>query len=378
MSRSTKSHHSPGEGTIVQRADGRWQASLQVDGKRRHVYARTRKEAAAKLSNLQQQAALVGDLPDPGKRTVGDLLDAWLDTVSPSLKPNTVAQYSLVCNKHIRAGLGAVRLADLSPRRVQAFYAPLQSSGRTRTAELAHFLLKQALAMAVMWGWLGSNPSERVIPPAHRTQRKEMWSLEQLERFLAGTEGGWLHPLWCLAVCSGCRLGELLALTWADADLVTGMLQVQKSLQRAGGQWLIGTLKTDGSYRAMSLPARALRALAQQREQQGEWRLACDGNWTEWDLVFTTGQGGPIHRATVAHAMRRACDRLGLPRLSPHGLRHLHASILLNEGVSVPIVSERLGHANPGITMSVYAHALMATDGLAARALDTAFGGESS
>ena len=109
-----KSHRSPGEGSINRRKDGRWQASLQVAGRRRTVYGRTRKEAARRLDALKREVASSGALSDPGRRTVNDLLDAWLETVAPTLRPRTIHDYRLTCEKSLRPEVGALRLERLT------------------------------------------------------------------------------------------------------------------------------------------------------------------------------------------------------------------------------------------------------------------------
>ena len=361
-----------GEGSITQRKDGRWQAALQVEGRRRVVYGRTRREAADMLGELKRQAAKSGGLPDPGRRTVGDLLDAWLETVTPNLKPATIAQYRLEVENHVRPALGHVRLARLNAAQIQRLITALQASGRRRTASLVLTLLRQVLAMAVRWGWIAANPADRVVRPQHRAPEKTMWDAGQLGAFLQGTAGYWLGPLWVVAVATGCRLGELLGLTWGDVDMAAGTLAVQRTLQRVAGEWISEGPKTRAGARTLALPGEALAALQRQRAWQAEHRLRQGPDWPATDLVFTTPEGQPIHRATVAHAMARKCDRLGLPRMTPHGLRHLHASLLLAEGLPIPAVSKRLGHANAGVTMTVYAHAIGQGDAGAADAIGRA------
>ena len=94
-------HRSPREGSITRRADGRWQGALQVGGNRRTVYGATRQEAARKLVEVQRQASKTGSLPNPGKRTLGDLIDAWLAVKSPTVKPRTMADYEDICERYL-------------------------------------------------------------------------------------------------------------------------------------------------------------------------------------------------------------------------------------------------------------------------------------
>jgi integrase len=357
---------SVGEGTIIQRQDGRWQASLQVDGRRRTVYGKTRTEAAGKLAELQRQASTTGAIPSPGKRTLNDLLDAWLETKAPNVRPRTLADYGAISASYLRPILGSAPLAKVTPDRIARLYAKWQRAGKSRTALKCHRVLSQALALAVRWGWLASNPTGRVDAPRHRYERKDAWTPEQLRAFLDGTREHTLGPLWTFLACSGCRLGEALALTWGDVDLAAGRVTIAKSVQRIGGEYVTSEPKTAAGVRAITLPGEAIEALRLQAER----RLAQGGG----ALVFANGEGEPLHRSTVAHATRRECARLGLPPVTPHGLRHLHASLLLAQGLPVPAVSQRLGHANSAITLSVYSHFVGKDDSAATAAIARAIG----
>lgn len=361
-----------GEGSIFRRSDGRWQASLQVDGTRRTVYGRTEREARQRLAELRQQVARQGALPDPGKRTVNDLLDTWLEVSAPTWKARTLEDRRQLCDAHIRPTLGGVRLSKLTPDRLQRLYSQLQKQGKTRTAQKVHVVLHRALRLAVLWGWLLSSPADRVLRPQHRTRRKEIWTPGELQTFLEGAREHWLFPLWAVAIASGARLGELTALTWADVDLAAGTITIAKTLTRAGGQWVIQPPKTKGSERTLTLPPQSVAALRRQRARQAACRLRAGAAWHDASLVFTGEHGQPLNRSVVAHALRRECQRLGLPEVSPHGLRHLSASLLLDAGLPLPQVAARLGHANSQITASIYAHTVGRRDDAAAEAIGKA------
>ena len=361
MPRNTR--RSPGEGTITQRKDGRWQASLQVDGVRKAVYGKTRQECAARLADLQRQVAKAGTLPDPGKRTVNDLLDAWLEVKAPTVRPRTLHDYHAICDRYVRSPLGKVRLNRLTPDRIQRLYARYQTRAQSRTALKAHRVLSQALALAVRWGWIGNNPCDRVDTPRYRPERKQVWTPAELRRFLDGTTGHRLHPLWLFLATTGCRLGEALALEWGGVDLAAGVVTINKAGQHIGGQWTVTEPKTRSGIRTITLPREAIGAL----RQQAAYRLAHGGG----ALVFASDSGQSLTNGAIAWHMRRECERLALPRITPHGLRHLHASLLLAEGLPLPEVSRRLGHASPAITMAIYSHAVR-DDSAAVEAIERA------
>jgi len=339
-----------GEGTILQRKDGRWQASLMLDGQRCTVYGKSRREAAAKLAELKRRAGAV--LPDPGRRTVADLVDEWLRVAAPSLRPKTLHGYRRICELYILPTLGEVRLSRLEPVRIERMLSGIRAR---RQAQHAYMALHRACAFAVRWRWLAENPCDRAERPQHRARRPAVWSAEQVRAFLEGARDHWLYPLWLTLLASGCRLGELLALAWQDVDLDTGSIFVGETLQRVGGRVVTGEPKTASGRRSVTLPVEAVQVLRQQRGRQVLAGLATG-------LVFPNTEGKPLHHSTVEHALRRECDRLGLPPLTPHGLRHLHASLLLAEGVPLPAVSRRLGHADPSITARVYSHVLPGRD----------------
>lgn len=348
-----------GEGSIVRRKDGRWQASIRLNGTRRTVYGKTEREARARLRDLQRQIDKTGALPNPGRRTVGDLMDAWLSG-APDLKPTTAAQYRLFFDTYVRAKLGNARLTNVTPGLIQRVYADLTPS----VADKVHRMLRRAFAVAVLWHWLPANPCDRVLKPTYKPPRQTPWSQAELDAFLGGTAGHWLHPLWLLLVATGLRLGEALALRWDDVGLGGVALSVTGTLHRLDGRPVVTAPKTASAERTVILPPAAVAALTRQKAQQAALSA---GKVPEF--VFTGQNGQPLHPSTVQHAMRRECDRLGLPPVTPHGLRHLHASLLIGSGIPVTAVSARLGHANPQITLALYAHALPGQDVAAAQAI---------
>lgn len=364
---------SPGDGCITKRKDGRWQGSLQVDGRRRAVYGQTRQEVKAKLQALQREASISGGVPQPGRRTVDDLLNLWLEAVTPTLKPKTLQGYRDICNYYIRPNIGHVRLARLAPEHLQRLYSKLQKRGLKRAPEFAHVLLHRALTLAVLWRWLSENPADRVIRPTYQAGHKKMWTVEQLSTFLDGTRDHWLHPLFVILAVTGCRIGEARGLKWEDVQANT--VTIKRTLHYIKGEFVESTPKTRSGVRTIVLPEDGVLALRKQKIQQTEWRLAAGERWQPSNYVFTNREGRPLYQWHVQHTMAEVCKRLGLPRLTPHGMRHLHASLLLSRGLPLTDVSARLGHANPNITASVYAHVIPGRDAEAARVMESVLRG---
>ncbi len=358
------SRRSPGEGSISRRKDGRWQASLQVNGQRTTVYGKTRGEAAAKLRVLQSQAPAPTVNLTLSKRTLNELLSSWLEVRAHEWKPTTLLDYRKVCETHLQPALGIVRLSRLSPDRIERFLAGYHH--QPKTALKCYGILNQTLRFAVRWGWLGTNPCDRVDAPRYQPQRKAIWTVEEARRFLSSTKEHWLGSLWTFLAHTGCRISEALALEWADVNLVTGTVHICKNLQRVDGEWVTTQPKTQAGVRTITVAPEAIAALGRQAER----RLAQGGG----SLVFAGKRGTPLHATTVAHAMGRECERLDLPRMTPHGLRHLHASLLVAEGVSLPAVGHRLGHANSSVTLATYTHLLYREEATALAAIAAGLG----
>ena len=166
-------------------------------------------------------------------------------------------------------------------------------------------------------------------------------------------------------LCSlvGLRIGEALALRYEDVDLERGTIRVERTLHEGE----CSAPKTSCSRCTLSLPQRALEALVRH----------CGGrNNPTTGYLFATASGKPVDLSNFYRwSWRPALRRAGLPEtLTPHQLRHGAASLLLNQNVPVPVVSRYLGHANPGVTMKIYAHMIDGTSGMAADDIDEALG----
>jgi integrase len=190
-----------------------------------------------------------------------------------------------------------------------------------------------------------------------------------LALFLDSAKEHWLYPLWLLAVATGARVGELLALQWSDVDFRACVISIAKAGQYIDGRWVVTEPKTQSSSRVVTLPAAAVAALHRQKSQQLQLKLRAGQCWQERGLVFTQRNGAPLHATDVANAFRKLCQKLQLRPIRIHDLRHLHASLLLREGLSLADVSKRLGHANVHVTASIYAHAIDRGDERAAVAI---------
>jgi integrase len=352
------------------------------NGKRRYINKTikgTKKDAETYLSKTLA-AISTGTFVEPSPLTVGEYLDKWLETVArPRLRARTYEYYAEMLDRYVRSALGKKRLSDLRPLDIQALYthmtAPKLKKGdepqpsvtyglglSARTVRYCHIVLSSALKQAVKWLMLTQNPASLVGLP--KPARKEMQALapEEAARFLqAASEDRW-SALFALALATGMRPEEYLALQWKDVDLEKGVVTVQRALawHRKGGGFEFTAPKTAHSRRSIPLPSSVVKALSSHKRRQAEERLKAGADYQNYDLVFAAYEGTPIMiRNLVRRHFKPTLTRAKLPAsLRLYDLRHTCATLLLSAGENPKVVSERLGHAGVALTLDVYSHVL--------------------
>jgi integrase len=219
------------EGSLRKRPDGRWEARITLsDGSRKSFYGTTR-QGAAKLLAAAVRDQNVG-LPIVGeKQTLEQFLVHRLEVVKPSIKPRTHRLYEMFVRVHIVPALGATVLSRLSPQQVQTFYTGRLEAGLSSTSvRHIHNMLHRALDAALRLGLVQRNVSELIDPPRMRHYEMTVFSPEQVRMFLATARNDRYYALYVLALTTGMRQGELLALKWRDVDLDTARsLYVRRS-----------------------------------------------------------------------------------------------------------------------------------------------------
>ncbi|HSR22589.1 MAG TPA: site-specific integrase [Candidatus Eisenbacteria bacterium] len=304
--------------------------------------------------------------------TFAEFVETWLSAVRPTLRPSTWRRYEQYARLHAAPFLGHRPLAEIGPVELQLLYADRLAAGRSATTvRHLHRFLHRVFDQAVRWEAAPRNPAKLAAPP--RVVRHDFRALtaEEARRLLAGLRGDRLAALYVLALTSGMRQGELLALRWADVDLAGGRLAVRGSLHRdLGGGWTIGEPKTHRSRRQVALAAMAVRALEEHRRGQDVERRAAGPRWQDNDLVFANRVGRPLSAQNlVQRHFHPLLARLALPKVRFHDLRHTAATLLLSRGVHPKIVSEMLGHKEVDITLNLYSHVTPGMHESAAQAL---------
>jgi integrase len=237
---------------------------------------------------------------------------------------------------------------------------------------------KQPLAQVITVLGTALGPvSEMADVPRMAEHELHVLDREQVRRLLETASGDRLEALYVLAISTGMRQGELLALRWSDVDLDQRTVRVRSTLQRTKEDgYILAAPKTKGSRRQITLSTTARDALRAHRARQAAERLAAGPAWLgKYDLVFLNSVGNPLDGMNLLHYhFYPLLNRAGLPRIRFHNLRHTAATLLLGRGVNPKIVSEMLGHASIGITLDIYSHVLPDMQAQAAAAMGAALG----
>jgi integrase len=349
------------EGTIFQRSDGRWCAKYKdARGSWRYLYRKSKGEARKAL-----RAALKDrdeGITPPSTMTVEIYLDEWLEYMRDTVSHRTWLTREGFVRNHIRPAIGTKKLSTLTADDASRLYKRKLAEGlATSSVKRIHEILKQALREAVRLKYISRNPLDDVKPPKQHTREMEVLTPEQVRRLLRAVRGHRWECVVVLGAVCGLRIGEALSLRYEDLDLRAGTVRVRRTVWR----YNIYPPKTPSSRRTLKLPLIALEALTRLCETNGNPKK---------DWCFPSQNGNPTApESFFSWGWKRTLQKAGLPEsITFHQLRHGTASLLLNQNVPVPVVSRYLGHANPGITMKVYAHLIDGTSGMAATGMDEA------
>lgn len=323
-------------------------------------------EQEAKLARDKARVSVSsGTYVNPSKITMEDFLKKWIEIHSHSLKPKTAEDYEGMIQRYIIPKLGKVQLNQLRPFMLQKFYTDLAISGgvdgaplSARTVNYVGAIIKKALAYAVdVEGLIPQNVAKKVPMPKGTPKRNEPFTPSQMKMFLSAISSHRLYPLFRLAVYSGARKGELLALKWSDLDFESKRLTISKNrVVIRGVATDQNSTKGGEGRRNIHLDVETVEMLNQHRKQQIAERLKVGSEWQETGYIFVTEFGLPIDYGTPTQLFTKVIRRIGLPEQRFHDLRHFHATQLLRAGTPLHVVAQRLGHRDAMVTATTYAH----------------------
>lgn len=321
-----------------------------------HTVRGSLEQAKAKRAQLvaeQSRGTFVGK----SEQRLGDYLESWLSWKRSQVSERTWERYASLLRSSVVPALGRMRLQDLTPQHLDDFYARClkDEAGRRAGSRISpttvhhrHVALKMALERAVELGMLGKNPAQLTSPPRPSRGEMRVLSEDEAKRLLVALVGTPAELPAYLALTTGARLGELLALRWSDIDLDCGVAQIRRTvIEHMVGQgkdsWYSFKEPKSGHGRSVDLGAATVAQLREHRKAQAEVHLAAGTAWTDLDLVIATPMGQPIRPSTTSGRFRTVVGNANLVGVRFHDLRHAHATFLLKAGTPPHVVSKRLG-----------------------------------
>ena len=362
------------KGHIYQRAKGSWTIvyDLPVDtvtSKRRQksqTVKGTKRDAERALHEVLLSLEQ-GSYVKPNKITLGEWLEQWCESfVIMNTTPRTYVSYRSIIDRHLKPGLGSIALSRLEPQQIQAYYADKLTKGRVdgkgslsnRSVLYHHRILSKALDQAVKMGLVVRNVAKLITPPRVARAKINVLDADKASRFLDIASNTMYYTIFAMLLYTGLRRGEAIALRWKNIDSIRLELHVVESAYRIRKEFIIKEPKSLHSKRAVSLSPSLAALLLEYREDQEFMRKQMGNPLTNEDFVFSWPDGRPLDPDVVTQAFHRIAGQAGLKGIRLHDLRHTHATLMLKAGVHPKVVSERLGHANIGITLDTYSHVL--------------------
>lgn len=371
-----------GTGSLVERpaGSGKW-SYRYVEGldpatgkiRRRTVTIRAKSKTAAQtqarkiLADADANAAATGT-----SATVEQLLAEWMHFQSTrGRSPTTLMGYHSLIDHHIKPALGSIKIGDLTAHHLDSLYSKCTQEGRSpRTVMNIHRVISASFNQGVRWGWLEKNPALRATLPAVGPIKIESPSPEQARQLIAACQerSDVLGAFVFLAAVTGCRRGEVAALRWSSFH--NGVLVIGQSAYSVKGDAGIKSTKS-GRERIVHLDPVVQTWLAY-------WRARCENQAKEWEVdldidafIISSRPDGSrfVNLDLMSREVRKVANHLGMKSIHLHSLRHFAATELLAAGISARDAAEMLGHADPSLTLRIYAHATADRQKAAARVL---------
>lgn len=308
------------------------------------------------ITKLQERG--VGRLPRAAAISLNQFLDQWLATAAkPRLRPKTYTDYEALLRLHIRPALGTRPLGAITQFEIQRVYAQMLERGLSaRTIEYTNAVLQSACRQAVRWKMLADDPCVSVDLPPLKRREMDALSVEECRRFLSVARESKWFALFALALTTGMRPSEYLALRRSDIDWQRGTASVSRTVQVLASGCHFDDTKRKRSRRIVKLQGFVLEALENLRRRHSP--LAAPKLESAHDLVFCSGSGEPLRQRTVKREFRRLLEAAGIRPIRLYDLRHTAATLAVAAGVSVKVISEQLGHASISFTLERYSHVL--------------------
>lgn len=340
---------------------------------------------------LFEEKVTSGEFLQDGNIKLGDFCNQYLEilSTSESVAPTTVAMHKRAIQHYILPALGHIKMKDLKPIHVQKFIQEISkelpnTSTRNRdqptmklkpaTIKRYYVVLQSILSRACKLGVISINPatSSKIDLPQQGQAEIEIFTKEEASKMLSclNNEPLIYQALIHLAIVTGARKGELIALTWDNIDLKTGTIIIKQSNYKLTGEEIKTKTTKSGKIRSVSIPPYCVSLLKDYRVHQMQEQIKAGDQWNDENWVFTQWNGKPMHVNTPSHWFSKFLAKYDLPHRKFHALRHTSATLLLANGTNIKTVSSRLGHSQLSTT-NIYLHSIEEADRAASQSFET-------
>ncbi|TBL68192.1 tyrosine-type recombinase/integrase [Paenibacillus thalictri] len=325
----------------------------------------------------------------PAKLTFSQFVELWKEKYADNqLERKTLYTYMVNLNTRILPAFGNLQLDQIKPLHIVDFLGLLGKDGSRKdkkagalssgTIQMNHRVLKNIFSRAVEWKIIGDNPAAEVKKPKVTHKEINPYDEEEIKAMLQALQKEPYHwrMMITLALTTGMRRGELLGLEWKHIDWKTGVIDVQQSVSISlKGELIVKVPKTKNSKRKIALPFSVLGELRDYYAYRVKERNKIGDAWQggEYFFVFAHEDGRAFHHERPYLWFRHFVKKNGFRYNNFHSLRHASATLLINQGVHVKVISERLGHGSITTSMNIYGHALRSADQAAADKFENLF-----
>ncbi|MDQ8566431.1 site-specific integrase [Enterococcus faecium] len=324
---------------------------------------RTQKEAKTALSRLELELQKTG-MPTSTNATFKEAAELWLENYKKTVKESSYSRTKIIFNKHIYPKFGNIKLSKINTAYCQKVVNDWSEKGTSKQYPLFINYMNKVFKYAINIGLTSDNPTlNLIIPkPQIKTEKElKLYTKEQLELFLnevSQEQNPYFknrdYTLFRLLAFSGCRIGEILALTWDNINFKTNEMAIKKTVARSDKYYISETPKTKKSNQIIYLDEKTIKQLKFWKLEQRKYLFQL--GFTKANFLFTNDENNFTINQAVAERYNIYRERAGLPYIGLHGFRHTHASMLYEAGADHKEVQERMGHANIKTTMDTYTH----------------------
>lgn len=366
------------KGSIRQRGK-KWYYRFYEDGKVIERCGGDKKEDALKALNEELNRKYKG-YTRPEETKLSDYLNMWLENyILDEKSENTYDKYNKVVTNKIIPSIGNIRLCDLKAIHIDKFLRDMKKhqikKGKNianlsgTTIQMYYGILNTALNKAVKLQMIIENPCKYIDTPKRRKYKANILTLEEFKLIYNSLNDSvfedYIFKLALdISIETGLRRGELCGLTWDSINFEDKFIDINKALIRIENKYTISKLKTDGSYRTIPISDELVQKLKKHKSIQnsnklkyGEFYKKVIFNKTSYNLIFRHENGNYIIPSTFLQRLKRLCKYNKIDKnIRWHDLRHTNATYLIESGVNLKVVQDRLGHSLMQTTADTYSH----------------------